>query len=148
MRLVIQRVKNAKVEVEGQITGQINQGLMILVGITHEDTTKEVEKLATKVANMRIFEDELNKMNLSIIDVKGSVLSVSQFTLYADCKKGNRPSFTKAGHPTMANVLYEAFNEALRQKGIKVETGVFGAMMDVSLINDGPVTIVLDTNDL
>lgn len=148
MRLVIQRVKNAKVEVEGQITGQINQGLMILVGITHEDTTKEVEKLATKVANMRIFEDELNKMNLSIIDVKGSVLSVSQFTLYADCKKGNRPSFTKAGHPTMANGLYEAFNEALRQKGIEVETGVFGAMMDVSLINDGPVTIVLDTNDL
>lgn len=148
MKLVIQRVKNAKVEVEGKITGQIDQGLMILVGITHEDTTKEVEKLAAKVANMRIFEDDSNKMNLSILDIKGKILSVSQFTLYADCKKGNRPSFTKAGHPTMANTLYEAFNQTLREKGIEVQTGVFGAMMDVSLINDGPVTIVLDTNEL
>jgi len=148
MRLVIQRAKNAKVEVEGKITGQIESGLMILVGVTHEDTEKEAFKLADKLVNLRIFEDENNKMNLSLLDVKGAILSVSQFTLYADCKKGNRPSFTKAGKPDMANELYEKFNEYLRQKGIQVETGIFGAMMDVSFTNDGPVTIILDSDQL
>jgi len=148
MRLVIQRAKNAKVEVEGKITGQIESGLTILVGVTHEDTEKEAFKLADKLVNLRIFEDENNKMNLSLLDVKGAILSVSQFTLYADCKKGNRPSFTKAGKPDMANELYEKFNEYLRQKGIQVETGIFGAMMDVSFTNDGPVTIILDSDQL
>lgn len=146
MKIVLQRCKQAKVTAEGKLTGSIGKGFVLLVGITHEDTEKEAEWLADKIVNLRIFEDEDRKMNQSLKDVGGEILSVSQFTLYADCNKGRRPSFVDAAVPDMANAMYERFNELLRSRGVKVETGVFGAMMEVDLINDGPVTLVLERN--
>lgn len=145
MRLVIQRSKEAKVTVDGKVTGSIDNGLVILVGITHQDTQKDAAFLAEKAANLRIFEEETGKMNLSLLDVGGEVLSVSQFTLYGDCRKGRRPNFMDAAKPDHAQTIYEAFNRFLAEKGLKVETGIFGAMMDVQLTNDGPVTLILDS---
>ncbi|MEE3605269.1 D-aminoacyl-tRNA deacylase [Bacillus altitudinis] len=147
MRLVVQRVTSASVKVEEEISGAINEGYMVLVGVTHEDTEEDVHYLAEKLAHLRIFEDENGKMNHSLLDVKGSVLSVSQFTLYGDTRKGRRPNFMKAAKPDVANSLYECFNETLREKGIHVETGRFGAMMDVSLTNSGPVTMLMDSKE-
>ncbi|MEB2269993.1 D-tyrosyl-tRNA(Tyr) deacylase [Bacillus safensis] len=147
MRLVVQRVTKASVKVEEEVTGAINEGYMVLVGVTHEDTEEDVLYLAEKLAHLRIFEDENGKMNRSLLDIKGSVLSVSQFTLYGDTRKGRRPNFMKAAKPDAANSLYECFNKTLRDKGIHVETGRFGAMMDVSLTNSGPVTILMDSKE-
>ncbi|QNR21670.1 D-tyrosyl-tRNA(Tyr) deacylase [Exiguobacterium sp. Helios] len=144
MRVVLQRVKEASVTVEGAVTGQIDQGFLLLVGITHDDTLEQVNWLADKIAGLRVFEDEEERMNRSLQDVEGKILSVSQFTLYGDIKKGRRPAFTEAAKPDLANELYEAFNARLRQQGIVVETGQFGAMMDVALVNDGPVTLILE----
>ncbi|MED4037921.1 D-aminoacyl-tRNA deacylase [Niallia taxi] len=144
MRIVLQRVKEAKVEVEGKAVGQIQKGYMLLVGITHDDTQEDAAKLADKIAHLRIFEDADGKMNHSIQDVEGSILSVSQFTLYGDTRKGRRPNFMNAAKPDYAKDLYDQFNVLLGQKGLHVETGIFGAMMDVSLINDGPVTLILE----
>ncbi|MFS3914210.1 D-aminoacyl-tRNA deacylase [Bacillus australimaris] len=145
MRLVVQRVTSASVKVEEEITGAINEGYMVLVGVTHEDTEEDVRYLAEKLVHLRVFEDENGKMNHSLLDIKGSVLSVSQFTLYGDTRKGRRPNFMKAAKPDVANSLYECFNKTLREKGIQVETGRFGAMMDVSLTNSGPVTMLMDS---
>ena len=147
MRLVVQRVTSASVKVEEEITGAISEGYMVLIGVTHEDTEEDVLYLAEKLAHLRIFEDENGKMNRSLLDIKGSVLSVSQFTLYGDTRKGRRPNFMKAAKPDAANSLYECFNKTLREKGIHVETGRFGAMMDVSLTNSGPVTILMDSKE-
>lgn len=145
MKVVAQRSKSAKVTVQGEVTGSIDSGLVLLVGITHEDTIADVRWMADKVAGLRIFEDESEKMNLSVTDVGGSILSVSQFTLYGDCRKGRRPNFMAAARPDQAEALYNAFNEALRDLGLRVETGRFGAMMDVQLTNDGPVTLILES---
>ncbi len=147
MKAVIQRVKSASVTIDDTIVGSIPQGFMILLGIHEEDTKEDVDYLVRKITMMRIFEDEAGKMNLNIDAVAGSILSISQFTLYADTKKGNRPSFVKAARPEQAIPLYEAFNEGLRQSGLHVETGEFGADMQVALVNDGPVTIIIDTRD-
>lgn len=125
--------------------GQIEHGLMLLVGITHEDGEKEVEFVADKIANLRIFEDEEGKMNHSVLETGGQILSVSQFTLYGDCRKGRRPNFMAAARPEHAEPLYELFNKKLREKGLRVETGRFGAMMDVRLLNDGPVTLIVES---
>ncbi len=146
MKIVVQRTREASVTVDGEIVGKIPFGYMLLVGITHEDTAKEADFLADKIANLRIFEDENEKMNLSLMDVGGQILSVSQFTLYGDCRKGRRPSFSQAARPEQAEQLYNYFNEKLAEKGIHVETGKFGAMMDVSLVNDGPVTLIIESN--
>ncbi len=145
MRVILQRSLEAKVEVDGAITGQINHGFVLLVGITHEDTEADAKYVADKVVNLRLFEDEDGKMNHSILEKGGSILSVSQFTLYGDTKKGRRPSFSLAAKPDYAQPLYEMFNEELRSKGVQVETGVFGAMMNVSLVNDGPVTLIVES---
>ncbi|WP_026563466.1 D-aminoacyl-tRNA deacylase [Bacillus sp. UNC41MFS5] len=145
MRVVVQRSKNASVTVAGEVTGQITKGLVLLVGITHEDKEEDAAYLADKIANLRIFEDEDGKMNFSLMDVGGEILSVSQFTLYGDCRKGRRPNFMDAARPEQAVELYEVFNGLLREKGIRVETGIFGAMMDVELINDGPVTLIIES---
>lgn len=145
MRLVVQRSKEANVTVDGEITGAITKGFVVLVGVTHEDSKEDAAFLAEKVANLRVFEDLEGKMNLSLLDVEGEVLSVSQFTLYGDCRKGRRPNFMDAAKPDHALSIYEAFNKYLLEKGVKVETGVFGAMMDVKLTNDGPVTLVIDS---
>ena len=148
MRIVLQRVKSASVSIEGSVVGEISQGFLLLVGVGPEDTSDDASYLARKIAGMRIFSDENEKMNLSIDQVGGKILSVSQFTLFADTKKGNRPSFTGAASPEAANQLYEEFNEKLRTEyGLTVETGEFGADMQVSLVNDGPVTIILDTKN-
>ncbi len=143
MKTVIQRVNRASVTVEGEIRGSIGKGFLILFGAEPEDTDEDCSKLAEKISKLRIFEDENGKTNLSIKDVGGDILSVSQFTLLADCSHGNRPSFIGAAKPDEANRLYEKFNEELRARGLKVETGVFGAHMIVELENDGPFTIVL-----
>ena len=148
MRLVVQKVSQSSVKIEGEIVGAIDKGYMVLVGITNGDDELLVEKMVDKLVNLRIFEDENDKLNLSLLDVGGSVLSISQFTLYANCKKGRRPSFIDAAKPDISSPLYDFFNKKLEEKGINVERGVFGAMMDVSLINDGPVTIILDSNEL
>ncbi|MFL6557791.1 MAG: D-aminoacyl-tRNA deacylase [Bacillus sp. (in: firmicutes)] len=145
MRVVVQRSKAASVTVAGEVTGQITQGLVLLVGVTHADKEDDAAYLADKIANLRIFEDEEGKMNLSLMDVGGEILSVSQFTLYGDCRKGRRPNFMDAARPDQAVELYEAFNRLLQEKGIRVETGIFGAMMDVELINDGPVTLIVES---
>jgi D-tyrosyl-tRNA(Tyr) deacylase len=145
MRVVLQRSKAAKVVVADQIIGQIDSGLVLLVGVTHGDTIDDAAYLAEKIVNLRIFEDENEKMNHSLLDVGGSILSVSQFTLYGDCRKGRRPNFMDAARPEEANELYVAFNEELRKKGVHTETGQFGAMMDVQLTNDGPVTLILES---
>ncbi|MCM3002608.1 D-aminoacyl-tRNA deacylase [Priestia koreensis] len=147
MRVVVQRAKNAAVTVEGETIGAIDHGLMLLVGVTHTDTKEDAEYVAEKIANLRIFEDESEKMNLSLLDVKGDVLSVSQFTLYGDCRKGRRPNFMSAAKPDYANDIYEHFNEQLRALGTNVETGKFGAMMDVSFTNDGPVTLIVESKE-
>ncbi|MFC4618119.1 D-aminoacyl-tRNA deacylase [Camelliibacillus cellulosilyticus] len=144
MRVVVQRVKEASVTVEGQIVGAIKEGLLLLVGIKQSDTLNEIQYVADKIAGLRIFEDDDQKMNRSIADQGGSILSVSQFTLYGDTAKGRRPSFIEAARPEKAEPLYEAFNERLRAQGLVVETGVFGAMMDVALVNDGPVTLIVE----
>lgn len=144
MRVVVQRCKEAKVTVDGTVIGSIGQGLMLLVGITHEDTEKEAAYLADKIAGLRIFEDDEGKMNRSVTDIGGAILSVSQFTLYGDCRKGKRPSFIAAARPETAEPLYERFNAMLRDKGLVVETGEFGADMDVQLTNWGPVTLMLE----
>ncbi|KPB05133.1 D-aminoacyl-tRNA deacylase [Bacillus sp. CHD6a] len=145
MRVVLQRAKRAEVRVDGDVVGKIDRGLMLLVGVTHEDTNEDAAYVAEKVANLRIFEDEQDKMNLSLLDVKGEILSVSQFTLYGDCRKGRRPNFMDAAKPDHAETIYEAFNEELRGKGVTVETGRFGAMMDVDFVNDGPVTFIVES---
>ena len=148
MRIVLQRVKSASVSIEGTVVGEIEQGFLLLVGVGPDDTRDDASYLARKIAGMRIFSDENGKMNLSIDQVGGKILSVSQFTLFADTKKGNRPSFTGAAGPEAANKLYEEFNEILRTEyGLIVETGEFAADMQVSLVNDGPVTIFLDTKN-
>ncbi|NQX60977.1 D-aminoacyl-tRNA deacylase [Paenibacillus qinlingensis] len=145
MRVVVQRCKNAEVTVNNQTIGRIEQGLMLLVGITHEDTEHDAKYLADKVAGLRIFEDETGKMNLSVLETGGAILSVSQFTLYGDCRKGKRPNFMSAARPEQAEPLYQEFNRLLREQGLQVETGAFGEMMDVSLTNWGPVTLVIDS---
>ena len=146
MKAVIQRVTNASVEVEGKIVGSCNEGYMILLGAHESDTESDVETLANKVVNLRVFCDEDDKMNKSILDIDGEILAISQFTLCANVKKGNRPSFIEAMKPDVANEMYELFCKRLLELGVKrVEKGVFGADMKVSLVNDGPVTIVYDT---
>ena len=144
MRIVIQRVSQASVTIDGKIAGAIQQGLLLLVGICPEDGQEDIEYAVRKISQMRIFSDDADKMNLSVQDVGGQILSISQFTLYADTKKGNRPAFTGAAKPDLATALYDQFNQQLAQI-VPVQTGEFGADMKVSLVNDGPVTIVLDT---
>ena len=145
MRVVLQRVSHASVTVEEKVIGQIQRGFLLLVGVTHDDAMEDMEYLVRKIIQMRIFEDEEGKLNRSIQDVGGEILSVSQFTLYADTKKGNRPSFSKAAPGDVAIEMFEQFNGLLRETGIPVETGQFGADMKVELLNDGPVTILLDS---
>lgn len=148
MRAVVQRVSRAEVRVEGRSTGSVGKGLVILLGVATGDGEEQARSLADKVAQLRIFEDSAGKMNLSVTDVGGAVLVVSQFTLLGDVRKGNRPSFTAAAPPDQANALYERFCALLREKGITVATGVFRAHMEVELVNDGPVTILLDSGRL
>ena len=147
MRVLLQRVKQASVEIDGNVNGEIGQGLLLLVGFTENDGDKEIEYLARKVLNARIFSDADDKMNLNLQQVSGSIFSISQFTLYAQTRKGNRPSFTRAQNPDIASKNYDKFNEKLRESGVQVETGIFGADMQVSLVNDGPVTIMYDTDE-
>lgn len=147
MRVLLQRVKQASVEIDGNVNGEIGQGLLLLVGFTENDGDKEIEYLARKVLNARIFSDADDKMNLNLQQVSGSILSISQFTLYAQTRKGNRPSFTRAQNPDIASKNYDKFNEKLRGSGVQVETGIFEADMQVSLVNDGPVTIMYDTDE-
>lgn len=147
MRAVLQRVQQAKVTVAGKVVGDIDKGLMILLGVQQGDQEADLTWMVDKVVNLRIFEDHEGKMNLSLLDIKGSVLVVSQFTLLANCKKGRRPSFERAGDPAKAEELYLRFCEGLKGYGIKVEQGVFGAKMLVEIANDGPVTILLDSQD-
>lgn len=144
MKLVVQRVKNAKVEVDGKTVGEIEKGFLVLLGVTHNDTKETADYLVKKLCNLRVFEDENEKMNLALKDVNGKLLIVSQFTLYADCTGGNRPSFVNAAKPEMANELYEYFCNKCKENGIEVQKGIFGADMKVSLLNDGPVTIILE----
>lgn len=144
MKLVIQRVKYAKVEVENEIVGKIGQGFLVLLGVGPEDTKETANYLVQKLIKLRVFEDENGKMNLALKDINGELLIVSQFTLYADCTSGNRPSFTNAAKPDKANELYEYFIEQCKKENVKVECGVFGADMEVELLNDGPVTIILE----
>ena len=145
MRVVLQRVSHASVTVEEKVIGKIQRGFLLLVGVTHDDAMEDMEYLVRKIVQMRIFEDEEGKLNRSIQDIGGEILSVSQFTLYADTKKGNRPSFSKAAPGDVALEMFEQFNGLLRETGIHVETGQFGADMKVELLNDGPVTILLDS---
>lgn len=145
MRVVIQRVKQSAVTVDGRLVGDIGPGLLVLLGVAADDQPSDARFLADKIAGLRIFEDAAGKMNRSLVDVGGEMLVVSQFTLYGDCRKGRRPSFTAAAPPDVAEALYEAFIGYAGQSGVNVKAGVFGAMMDVSLINDGPVTLILDT---
>ncbi|MBQ1467012.1 MAG: D-tyrosyl-tRNA(Tyr) deacylase [Solobacterium sp.] len=148
MKIVIQRVSEASVTIDGTVHGKIGKGFLLLVGVTDADNEQTARKMADKLSKLRIFEDEQGKMNLSLTQVGGEVLSVSQFTLLADCRKGNRPSFTGAGSPEHAEKLYLYLNEYLRSLGFTVEEGIFGAEMKVRLLNDGPVTILLDSNQL
>ena len=148
MRAVIQRVKHASVSVDNNIVGKIEQGFMVLLGITHTDTEKEVEWLSKKIVDLRVFNDSNDKMNLGLKDVNGELLIISQFTLYGNCIKGRRPAFIDAAKPDLANGLYELFLEKCKALGIKTEAGIFGADMKVELLNDGPVTLILDTIDV
>lgn len=148
MRFIIQRVTQAQVEVEGNVIGKIGKGFLVLIGIGQEDNTEIADKMIRKLTNMRIFEDGNGKTNLSLQDVSGELLLISQFTLYADCKKGNRPSFTKAGDPELAERLYEYIISECRNLIPVVETGSFGAYMQISLLNDGPFTILLDSDEI
>ncbi|MCP3030420.1 D-tyrosyl-tRNA(Tyr) deacylase [Halobacillus sp. A1] len=147
MRAVVQRSGPASVKVEGQSIGEINEGLVVLLGVTHEDTEEDARYLAKKIPHLRIFEDEQDKLNDSLLDVKGKILSISQFTLYGETRKGRRPNFMKAAKPELANELYESFNQFVRNEGVEVETGAFGEMMEVQLLNSGPVTLILDSKD-
>ena len=148
MRAVIQRVKSASVTVEGEVVSEIRVGLLVFLGVAQEDTPTDVDYMASKIANLRIFEDDEGRMNLSILDVGGEALVVSQFTLYGDCRKGRRPSFIHAARPEKADPLYQAFMDEISRLGVPVKAGIFQAMMDVKLINDGPVTMMLDSNKL
>ena len=148
MRAVLQRVLSASVDINGECVGEIKKGILLLLGIAAGDTENECDYLANKAVNLRIFEDENGKMNKSLCDILGEMLIISQFTLYADCKKGRRPSFVSAAQPELAVPMYERFIENVRVQGVKVQTGRFGADMLISLKNDGPVTIILDTNDI
>lgn len=147
MRAVIQRVKEASVAIDNEIVGAIQQGFMVLLGIHEDDTLEDVAYLTRKIAKLRVFEDAEGKMNLDIAAVNGQILSISQFTLHADTKKGNRPSFVKAARSVVAIPLYEAFNQSLEMQGLGVATGQFGANMQITLINDGPVTIIMDSKE-
>lgn len=147
MRVVLQRSGPANVKVDGEVTGKIDKGYVLLVGITHTDTEEDVDYVAKKIANLRLWEDEEGKMNRSILEVGGDILSVSQFTLYGDTKKGRRPSFINAARPEQAEPLWQSFNEKLKEQGLQVQTGIFGAMMDVELVNDGPVTIIVESKE-
>ena len=147
MKVLVQRSKNSKVTIDGKVNGQIDHGYVLLVGFTNGDNETIIDKMINKILNLRIFEDENEKMNLSILDTKGSILSISQFTLYANAKEGRRPSFTNALNATDASKLYDIFNEKLRSQ-IHTETGIFGADMKVEIYNDGPVTIMLDSDEL
>ena len=147
MRIVLQRVAHASVTVDEKVIGKIQRGFLLLVGVTHDDAIEDMEYLVRKIVQMRIFEDEEGKLNRSIQDIGGEILSVSQFTLYADTKKGNRPSFSKAAPGNVALEMFEQFNGLLRDTGVPVETGQFGADMKVELLNDGPVTILLDSKN-
>ena len=147
MKVLVQRSKDSKVTIDGKVNGQIDHGYVLLVGFTNGDNETIIDKMINKILNLRIFEDENEKMNLSILDTKGSILSISQFTLYANAKEGRRPSFTNALNPTDASKLYDIFNEKLRSQ-IHTETGIFGADMKVEIYNDGPVTIMLDSDEL
>ena len=146
MKLVIQRVKSASVSIDGRVYNAIQQGLLLLVGVGPEDQQEDLDYAVRKIVNMRIFSDDEGKMNLSVKDIQGEILSVSQFTLFADTKKGNRPAFTGAAKPDRASDFYDAFNQKLAQE-VPVQTGIFGADMQVELVNDGPVTIILDTKN-
>ena len=146
MKIIIQRVKKAQVSIEGQVYGQIQQGLLLLVGVGPEDQKEDLDYVVRKLVNMRIFSDAEGKMNLSVRDTQGEILSISQFTLFADTKKGNRPAFTGAAKPDVAEDFYQDFNRELA-KEVPVKTGIFGADMQVELVNDGPVTIILDTKN-
>ena len=148
MKFVIQRVTEASVRVDEQIVGKINKGFLVFIGVSNEDTKEIADKMIKKLCNMRIFDDENGKTNLGLSDVSGQLLLISQFTLYADCKKGNRPSFTSAGAPDMANEMYEYIIEECKKSVPVVEKGIFGADMKISLLNDGPFTIVLDSSEL
>lgn len=147
MKVVLQRVKSAQVTIDEQVVGQIKVGFVLLVGVADDDTVDDIDYLVRKISQLRVFEDTDGRMNLSIQAIEGQILSISQFTLFADTKKGNRPSFTKAGQPAFACTMYDQFNAALRRIGLPVETGEFGADMAVALVNDGPVTILFDTNN-
>ncbi len=146
MRAVIQRVSRAQVRVEGKATGDIGHGLLVLLGVGHGDTEEQADYLLDKITHLRIFEDDVGKMNLSLLDTAGELMVISQFTLYADCRKGRRPSFTDAASPEEARKLYDHFVAAARDRGLKVATGIFQALMEVELINFGPVTILLDSS--
>ncbi len=145
MRAVVQRVSSSQVTVEEKTVGKIERGLMVLLGVTHDDDIKDVEYMVEKIVNLRIFEDENEKMNLSLMDIKGELLVVSQFTLYGDCRKGRRPNFTEAAKPDIADELYEKFMEKAKEYDVKVERGKFGAHMIVDIVNDGPVTLIIDS---
>jgi D-aminoacyl-tRNA deacylase len=145
MKVVVQRAKDARVIVQNEEVGAIKNGLMLLVGITHSDTLEDIKYVADKIVNLRIFEDDEGKMNQSLLDVKGDILSVSQFTLYGDCRKGRRPNFMDAAKPEFAEKMYDLFNAEIREKGVHVETGSFGAMMDVQFTNVGPVTLIIES---
>ena len=144
MKIVLQRVTHASVTVDGNVTGKINNGYLLLFGVGKNDTKEDCNRFADKIVNLRIFSDENGKINLSLKDVNGSILVVPQFTLYADCRKGNRPNFIQAGSPDYANEIFEYFTQYLRNKGQHVETGIFGADMKVELLNDGPFTVILE----
>lgn len=148
MRFVIQRVTQSSVSVDGTVIGKIGKGLLVLIGVAEEDTEETADKLVRKLTGLRVFEDENGKTNLTLADVKGELLLISQFTLYANCKKGNRPSFTEAGSPQKANALYEYIIAKCRENVPIVETGSFGAEMKVSLVNDGPFTVLLDSEKI
>jgi len=148
MKFVIQRVTSASVEVNREIVGKINKGFLVLIGITHEDTFEIADAMIKKLINLRVFEDENEKMNLALKDVNGELLLISQFTLYANCKNGNRPDFLNAAKPEYANKLYEYIIEKCKKENINVQTGIFGADMKVNLLNDGPVTIILDSDEI
>ncbi len=145
MKTVIQRVKSSQVEVEGEIVGQIEQGLLVFLGVGQQDTEEDVDYCVRKITELRIFEDDQGKMNRSAVDINAQILVVSQFTLYGDCQKGRRPSFDKAADPKLGETLYESFVTKVRTLNLKVETGIFRAMMDVHLVNDGPVTLIIES---
>ncbi len=145
MRAVVQRVTHASVSVHGEAVGKIGKGLLIFLGVSTEDTEKDIEYMVQKIAHLRVFEDEAGRMNRSLLDTQGAALVVSQFTLYGDCRRGRRPSFTDAAPPDKANAFYETFIEQLGELGLNVQSGVFQAFMDVELLNDGPVTLMLDS---